>query len=75
MMSEDNLESLSQEMKGLPVVVLGDEGLPRLYEDSEISIRQVPKKIGNPKVFVLCPFLFSHLVFLYIFKVFVFNTI
>lgn len=48
MMSEDDFQNISQEMKGLPAVVLGDEGLPRLYEDSEISMSQLPRQHGNP---------------------------
>jgi len=36
-------------MKGLPKVVLGDESLPRLYEDSEISTSQLPGQHGNPQ--------------------------
>lgn len=47
MMSEDNFQDASQEMNGLPAVVLGDEDLPRLYEDSEISMSQLPRQYGN----------------------------
>ncbi|XP_061357289.1 transcription elongation factor SPT6 homolog [Gastrolobium bilobum] len=46
MMSEDNFQDVSQEMKGLPSVVFGDEGLPCLYEDSEISMSQLPRQDG-----------------------------
>jgi len=46
--SEHNFQNFSQGMKGPPTVVLGDEGLPRLYEDSEISTRQLPRQHGNP---------------------------
>lgn len=46
MMSEDNFQDVSQEMNGLPAVVLGDEGLPHLYEDSEISTSQLPRQYG-----------------------------
>lgn len=47
MMSEDNFQDVSQEMNGLPAVVLGDEGLPHLYEESEISMSQFPRQYGN----------------------------
>ncbi|KAK7322540.1 hypothetical protein VNO77_25925 [Canavalia gladiata] len=46
MMSEENFQNFSQGMKGLPAVVLGEEGLPRLYEDSEISMSQLPRQQG-----------------------------
>jgi len=48
MISEHNVQNFSQGMNGLPTVVLGEEGLPRLYEDSEISTRQLPRQDGNP---------------------------
>ncbi|KAL5078321.1 hypothetical protein RYX36_017305 [Vicia faba] len=49
MMSEDNFQDVSQEMSGPPAVVLGDEGLPHLYEDSEISTSQFPRQYGVVK--------------------------
>ncbi|TKY49791.1 Transcription elongation factor SPT6 [Spatholobus suberectus] len=49
MMSEHNIQNFSQGMKGLPAVVLGEEGLPRLYEDSEISMSQLPRQPGIVK--------------------------
>ncbi|XP_050882451.1 transcription elongation factor SPT6 homolog isoform X9 [Lathyrus oleraceus] len=49
MMSEDNFQDVSQEMNGLPAVVLGDEGLPHLYEESEISMSQFPRQYGIVK--------------------------
>ena len=53
MMSEHNLQNFSQEMEGQPPVVLGDEGLPRLYEDSEISESQLPRQHGNPRYYCI----------------------
>ncbi|KAJ1428325.1 YqgF/RNase H-like domain superfamily [Sesbania bispinosa] len=49
MMSEDNFQDISLEMKEPPAVVLGDESLPRLYEDSEISMSQLPRQHGIVK--------------------------
>lgn len=42
----ENYEDGSPEMKGF-TTVLGDESLPRLYEDSEISEEQLPRQHGN----------------------------
>jgi hypothetical protein len=60
-MSEDNFQDASQEMNGLPTVVLGDEGLPRLYEESEISTSQFPRQYGNQ---LICFFSCIHFLFL-----------
>ncbi|KAG5047637.1 hypothetical protein JHK86_017043 [Glycine max] len=49
MMSEHNVQNFSQQMEGVPPVVLGDEGLPRLYEDSKISENQLPRQHGIVK--------------------------
>ncbi|KAL2337306.1 hypothetical protein Fmac_011752 [Flemingia macrophylla] len=48
-MSENNFQNSSQGMIGLPAVVLGEEGLPRLYEVSEISASQLLRQDGIVK--------------------------
>jgi hypothetical protein len=62
-MAEDNFQDADQDMIGLPAVVLGDEGLPRLYEESEISTSQFPRQYGNKLIFFSCIH-FSYLSFL-----------
>jgi hypothetical protein len=52
-MAEDNFQDADQDMNGLPAVVLGDEGLPRLYEESEISTSQFPRQYGNQLILFL----------------------
>ncbi|KAI4332888.1 hypothetical protein L6164_017762 [Bauhinia variegata] len=47
-MMEENAKDLSEEMKGLKVV-LGEEGLPCLYEHSDISEDQLPRQEGFVK--------------------------
>ena len=47
MLVDENSQDGSQEIKALPKVVLGEEGLPRLYEDAEISKDQFPRQQGN----------------------------
>lgn len=74
MMSEHNVQNFSQQMEGVPPVVLGDEGLPRLYEDSKISENQLPRQHGNPWDYCnhFCPlsFLFFPNILMYFFPVF-----
>ncbi|XP_028790109.1 transcription elongation factor SPT6 homolog isoform X2 [Neltuma alba] len=48
MMRGENHDDVSLEIKGL-TTVLGDESLPRLYEDSEISEDQLPRQHGIVK--------------------------
>ncbi|KOM43046.1 hypothetical protein LR48_Vigan05g065000 [Vigna angularis] len=46
MISEHNFRNFNQGTNVLPTVVLGETVLPRLYEDSEISTRQLPRQDG-----------------------------
>lgn len=74
-MSEDNFQDVSQKMKGPPAVVLGDEGLPRLYEESEISMNQLPKQHGNTWVSFLSSICILSLIFHFLTSLFFDNRV